>query len=355
MIRGKKKSIGLIFGGHSNEHEVSISSAKTVFQAFNSGTNKQRFTIKPFYINKFGDWLDNDISEKILMGEIENAKTKKQVTFNSDKINFLDGIDFQNVDIWFPLLHGFNGEDGSIHGLLKFTKKPLVGCGILGSALGMDKILMKTIFSNIKLPQVKYLVFQNEDLHNELVKKKIINEIKKKLNFPIFVKPSNSGSSLGISKVINESGILQALEKAWEIDPRILVEEGLEVREIECGIIGKTKLFTSEIGEVRYEGDWYDYDSKYNKNNKIIIPAEIDSKISKQIQAIAIQSCRALNIFGFARVDFFLEKSSNKILLNEINTIPGFTKNSMFPMLWKASGLNIEQLVARLVDISLDL
>ena len=355
MIRGKKKCIGLIFGGHSNEHEVSISSAKTVFQAFNSGTNKQRFTVKPFYINKFGDWLDNDISEKILIGEIDNAKTKKQVTFNYDKINFLDGIDFQNVDIWFPLLHGFNGEDGSIHGLLKFTKKPLVGCGILGSALGMDKILMKTIFSNIKLPQVKYLVFQNEDLHNELVKKKIINEIKKKLNFPIFVKPSNSGSSLGISKVINESEILQALEKAWKIDPRILVEEGLEVREIECGIIGKTKLFTSEIGEVRYEGDWYDYDSKYFKNNKITIPAEIDSRISKQIQAIAIQSCRALNIFGFARVDFFLEKSSNKILLNEINTIPGFTKNSMFPILWKASGFNIEQLVAKLVDISLDL
>jgi D-alanine-D-alanine ligase len=355
MIRGKKKCIGLIFGGHSNEHEVSISSAKTVFQAFNSGTNKQRFTVKPFYINKFGDWLDNDISKKILIGEIENAKTKKQVTFNYDKINFLDGIDFQNIDIWFPLLHGFNGEDGSIHGLLKFTKKPLVGCGILGSALGMDKILMKTIFSNIKLPQVKYLVFQNEDLHNELVKKKIINEIKKKLNFPIFVKPSNSGSSLGISKVINESEILQALEKAWKIDPRILVEEGLEVREIECGIIGKTKLFTSEIGEVRYEGDWYDYDSKYNKNNKITIPAEIDSQISKQIQAIAIQSCRALNIFGFARVDFFLEKSSNKILLNEINTIPGFTKNSMFPILWEASGFNIEQLVAKLVDISLDL
>ena len=355
MVRGKKKCIGLIFGGHSNEHEVSISSAKTVFQAFNSETNKERFTVKSFYINKFGDWIDNDISEKILIGEIENTFTKKQVTSNHEKINFLDGINFQNVDIWFPLLHGFNGEDGSIHGLLKFTKKPLVGGGILGSALGMDKILMKTIFSNFKLPQVNYLVFQNQDLNNKLVKKKIISEIKKNLNFPVFVKPSNSGSSLGISKVINESEILQALEKAWEIDTRILVEEGLEVREIECGIIGTTKLLTSEIGEVKHEGDWYDYDSKYNKNNKITIPAEIDSKIAKQIKKIAIQSCKALNIFGFARVDFFLEKSSNKILLNEINTIPGFTKNSMFPMLWKASGLNIEQLVAKLVDISLDL
>ncbi len=353
-MMGKEKCIGLIFGGYSNEHDVSISSAKTVFQALNSKIIKQRFKVKAFFINRDGDWLDSDLSEKILIGEIERDTIKKQETVCQKKINFLDGIDFQNVDIWFPLLHGFNGEDGSIHGLLKFTKKPLVGCGILGSALGMDKILTKTIFSNLKIPQVNYLVFENEDLNDKEVKKKLIDEISKKLNFPVFVKPSNSGSSLGISKVINESELLQALEKAWEIDSRILVEEGLEVREIECGIIGTSKLLTSEIGEVKYESDWYDYDSKYNSNNKITIPAEIDSKITKQIKEIAIQSCRALNIFGFARVDFFLEKSSNKILLNEINTIPGFTKNSMFPMLWKASGLNIEQLVAKLIDISLD-
>ena len=350
MIGGKKKCIGLIFGGNSNEHEVSISSAKTVYQAFNSERNKELFSVKPFYISKYGDWLDSDSSEKILIGEIENTKTKIQA-----KINFLDGVEFQNVDVWFPLLHGFNGEDGSIHGLLRFTKKPLVGCGIIGSALGMDKILMKTIFSNLKLPQVKYLVFKNEDLNDEKVKNKLVNEILKKLNFPVFVKPSNSGSSLGISKVKNESDIIKALEKARGIDPRILIEEGLEVREIECGIIGNSKLLTSEIGEVNYESDWYDYDSKYHSNNKIIIPAEIESKITKEIKEIAIKSCRALNIFGFARVDFFLEKSSNKILLNEINTIPGFTKNSMFPMLWEASGLKIEQLVAKLVDISLDL
>ena len=355
MIGGQKKCIGLIFGGNSNEHEVSISSAKTVFQAFNSKINKERFTVKGFYINKCGNWLDSDNSEKILIGEIKYNETTKQEFFNQEKINFLEGIEFQNIDIWFPLLHGLNGEDGSIHGLLRFTKKPLVGCGIIGSALGMDKILMKTIFSNLKLPQVNYLVFQNEDLNDKQVKNKIINEVLKKLKFPVFVKPSNSGSSLGISKVKNESEIFKALEKAREIDPRILIEEGLEVREIECGIIGTSKLLTSEIGEVNYESDWYDYDSKYHSNNKIIIPAEIDSKITTEIKEIAIKSCRALNIFGFARVDFFLEKSSNKIFLNEINTIPGFTKNSMFPMLWEASGLKIEQLVAKLVDISLDL
>ena len=354
MIGEKKKCVGLIFGGYSNEHEVSISSAKTVFKAFNSKLNKQRFTVKAFYINKYGDWLDSDLSEKILTGEIENNTINKG-NFHQEKINFLEGINFQNIDIWFPLLHGFNGEDGSIHGLLKFTKKPLVGCGIIGSALGMDKILMKTIFSKLKLPQVNYLIFQDEDLYDKEVKNKLISEILKKLNFPVFIKPSNSGSSLGISKVANESEIFKALDKAWEIDNRILIEEGLEVREIECGIIGNSKLLTSEIGEVEYNSDWYDYDSKYNLNNQITIPAEIDPKIAKQIKEIAIQSCRALNIFGFARVDFFLEKFSNKIYLNEINTIPGFTKNSMFPMLWKASGLNIEELVAKMVDISLDL
>ena len=169
------------------------------------------------------------------------------------------------------------------------------------------------------------------------------------------MKPSNSGSSLGISKVINESEILQAIKKAWEVDQRILVEEGLEVREIECAIIGNSELLTSEIGEVSYETDWYDYNTKYNLANDITIPAKVDSKITQQIKEIAINSCRALNIFGFARVDFFLEKTSNKVFLNEVNTIPGFTENSMFPMLWKASGLNIEQLVAKLVDISIDL
>ena len=355
MIEGNKKCIGLIFGGHSNEHEVSISSAKTVFQAFNSKINKQRFTVRAFYINKYGDWLDSDLSEKILIGEIEDNSTKKHGILNEEKINFLEGINFQNVDIWFPLLHGFNGEDGSIHGLLKFTNKPLVGCGILGSAIGMDKISMKKIFSNLQIPQVNYLVFENQDLNDKEVTHKLIVEIEKKLNFPVFVKPSNSGSSLGISKVKNESELLKALEKAWEIDERIVVEEGLEVREIECGIIGNSKLLTSEIGEVKYETDWYDYDSKYFLNNQITIPAQINSEITQQIKEIAIKSCRAPNIFGFARVDFFLEKSSNKIFLNEINTIPGFTKNSMFPMLWKESGLNIEQLVAKLVDISQDL
>ena len=355
MVEKEKKCIGIIFGGNSNEHYVSIYSAKTVLKALISKSNAERYSVKAFYINKHGVWFDNEISLKILENYSRNYVIDNYQVLPKGEINFLNKIEFQNVDIWFPLLHGLNGEDGAIHGLLKFTQKPLVGCGILGSALGMDKILMKKIFSYLKIPQVNHLTIQNHDLNESNIKNNLSIEIINKLNLPVFVKPANSGSSLGISKAKNKSEIINALQKAWEVDSRIVVEEGLDVRELECGIIGNFKLSASEIGEVTYSTDWYDYDSKYSMDNKLNIPADIDSKISEQIKAMAIQSCRALNIYGFARVDFFLEKISNKIFLNEINTIPGFTSKSMFPMLWNASGLNIDQLIAKLIDISLDL
>ena len=355
MVEKEKKCIGIIFGGNSNEHDVSICSAKTVFKALISKANEKRFRIKAFYINKNGVWFDNNQSLAILKENNVNDKSINLQLLTDRAINFLDKIEFQSIDIWFPLLHGSNGEDGAIHGLLKFTQKPLVGGGILGSALGMDKILMKKILSHLEIPQVNYIAIQNQDLNEDNVKNNLSIEIMEKLNLPVFVKPANSGSSLGISKAKNKSEIIKALQKAWEIDSRIIIEEGLDIRELECGIIGNLKLYTSEIGEVSYSTDWYDYDSKYSMENQIIIPAEIDSQISKQIKDIAIRSCRALNIYGFARVDFFLENITNKIFLNEINTIPGFTSTSMFPMLWNASGLNIDQLVAKLVDISLDL
>jgi D-alanine-D-alanine ligase len=352
----EKKCIGIIFGGESNEHYISISSAKTVFKALISKTNIDRFMVKAFYINKHGVWLENEKSLELLKEENNrNEAVDKYQVLPKGEINFLDKIEFQSIDIWFPLLHGLNGEDGAIHGLLKFTQKPLVGGGILGSALGMDKILMKKIFSHLAIPQVNYLAIQNYDLSDVNVKNNLSFKIIEKLKLPVFIKPANSGSSLGISKAKTKSEIFKALEKAWEIDSRIVIEEGLDVRELECGIIGNLKLSVSEIGEVCYSTDWYDYDSKYSMDNQIIIPADIDSQISKQIKDIAIRSCRALNVYGFARVDFFLEKISNKIFLNEINTIPGFTSKSMFPMLWNASGLNIDQLVAKLIYISSDL
>tara|TARA_B100001287_G_scaffold48674_1_gene37708 strand:+ start:99 stop:920 length:822 start_codon:yes stop_codon:yes gene_type:complete len=272
MNEVRKKCVGIIFGGQSNEHSISIKSAKTIFAALNSDLNKKKFSTKVFYINKKGKWFDSKISLLIL----KNLKDINNIEENSpfDNVKIFDQIDCEDIDIWFPIIHGANGEDGSIQGLLKFTQKPSVGTGLLGSALGMDKIFMKLIFSHLKIPQVNFFIIQDKNLDDENNLKTICDEIVKKLNFPLFIKPANSGSSIGISKVVNQSEILGALQKAWSIDQRIIVEEGLEVKELEVGIIGKNNLIASEVGEVNYTSDWYDYDSKYKTNNKIIIPSK---------------------------------------------------------------------------------
>ena len=351
MNEVRRKCIGIIFGGQSNEHDISIESAKAIFAALNSDINKKKFSTKVFYINRNGKWFDSNDSLLIL----KYSKDIDNYIVNSlfENIKIFENIDCKDIDIWFPIIHGANGEDGSIQGLLKFTQKPFVGSGILGSALGMDKIAMKLIFSHLKIPQVNYFIIQDKDLEKKNNLKIICNQIINKLNFPIFIKPANSGSSIGISKVTHPSDIGEALKKAWSIDHRIIVEEGLEVRELEVGIVGKNKLIASEVGEVNYMSDWYDYNSKYNTNNQIIIPANINTFLKEKIKTLSLQSCMALNINIFARVDFFLEKGTNKIYLNEINTIPGFTTNSMFPLLWKASDLEIDELVARLIEYSL--
>ena len=351
MNEARRKCVGIIFGGQSNEHAISIESAKAIFAALNSDINKKKFSTKVFYINKNGKWFDSKDSLLIL----ENSKDIDNLIANSlfKNVKILENIDCQDIDIWFPIIHGANGEDGSIQGLLKFTQKPFVSSGILGSALGMDKIAMKLIFSHLKIPQVNFFIIQDKNLDDNNNLKIICDQIVKKLNFPLFIKPANSGSSIGISKVINTSEMRGALQKAWSIDHRIIVEEGLKVKELEVGIIGKKNLIASEVGEVDYTSDWYDYDSKYNTNNKIVIPANINNNLREKIQTLSIKSCKALNISIFARVDFFLEKDTNKIYLNEINTIPGFTTNSMFPLLWQSSGLEIDELVAKLIEYSL--
>tara|TARA_B100000678_G_scaffold57489_1_gene46323 strand:- start:115 stop:1161 length:1047 start_codon:yes stop_codon:yes gene_type:complete len=348
MNEVSKKCVGIIFGGQSNEHAISIESARTIFAALNSEINKKKFSTKVFYINKKGKWFNSKESLLILRNSINIINFAENSPFENIKI--FDKIDCNDIDIWFPIVHGANGEDGSIQGLLKSTQKPFVGSGILGSALGMDKIAMKLIFSHLKIPQVNFFIIQDKNFDDLIL---ICDQIVKKLNFPLFVKPANSGSSIGISKVMNQSDILEALQKAWSIDHRIIVEEGLEVKELEVGVVGKRNLIASEVGEVNYTSDWYDYDSKYKTNNKITIPANINAQLKEKIQTLSIQSCRALDINIFARVDFFLEKGSNNIYLNEINTIPGFTANSMFPLLWKSSGLEIDELVAKLIEYSL--
>jgi len=347
-----KKCIGLIFGGKSNEHFVSIASAKAIFSALKSKQNAKKFEIKTLYISREGKLYSHERSILILNNEL-NIKELEFDEINKP-INLIEIFNLKEVDLWFPILHGFNGEDGTIQGLLKLTQKPFISSGILGSAICMDKVTSKLLFTNLKIPQVNYLPLQNYDPNNSCELKKIIHKINTKFNFPLFIKPSNSGSSLGVSKINNMKELTFALRKAWEVDKRIIIEEGLNVRELECGIIGTNNLNPSEVGEVKYKSEWYDYESKYELENQLIIPALIDKNIRDQIQKFAVEACKALNVEVFARVDFFLEKGTDKIYLNEINTIPGFTDKSMFPLLWKASGLDIDQLVAKLIDIVIE-
>ena len=351
-MTNKKQIIGLVFGGESSEHEVSIKSAETIYAALSHSCNIERFIVNPIYIDKNGFWEDSEYSKSILLGEKESTKTIKR-----DRITINNLTNFpkesNEVDVWFPALHGPNGEDGVIQGLFKLTGKPFVGSGILGSSLGMDKIAMKSIFKSFGLPQAPHIYLNKKDVLNNLFMKSIFEQIDKSINYPCFVKPANLGSSIGINKAYSKEELVNAINIAGNYDERIIIEKTIEGRELECGVLGKSIMQSSVVGEVKFKTDWYTYSSKYNDNlSRTIIPADLNVDISHKIQKLAIDACKAINAFGLARVDFFYQEKTEQIYINEVNTLPGFTKNSMYPMLWEASGLKLEKLVASLIDIS---
>ena len=343
-----KSVIGVIFGGKSSEHEVSIKSAKTIFTALSNLSNKERYVARPIYIDKFGYWHDYIFSESILFDN------KDHLIFEESKVDLsnLSKI-HEDIDVWFPCLHGPNGEDGVIQGLLKLTGKPFVGSGVLGSALGMDKIAMKSVFKSYYLPQVPYISLNRTDIKNTLYMRSIYEKINKIISYPCFIKPANLGSSVGITKAYSREELFTGIEVAAKYDERIIIEKNIDGRELECGVLGKSIMKSSVVGEVKFQSDWYTYESKYNENlSSAIIPADLNIEISNKIQKLAIEACKAINAFGLARVDFFYQESEQQIYINEVNTLPGFTKTSMYPMLWEASGLKLEKLVASLIEIS---
>jgi len=349
-MTNKKQIIGLVFGGESSEHEVSIKSAETIYSALSHSCNIERFIVNPIYIDKNGFWADSEYSKSILLGEKESTKTIKRDRITRNKLtNFPK--ESNEVDVWFPALHGPNGEDGVIQGLFKLTGKPFVGSGTLGSSLGMDKIAMKSIFKSFNLPQAPYIYLHKENLLNKLFMKSIFDKIEKKIYYPCFVKPSNMGSSIGITKAYSKQELITGIETAANYDERIIVEKNIEGRELECGVLGKSIMKSSVVGEVKFQTDWYTYESKYNENlSSIIIPANLNIDIVNKIQKLAIEACKAINAYGLARVDFFYQESTQQIYINEVNTLPGFTKTSMYPTLWEASGLKLEKLVASLIE-----
>ncbi len=344
------KSIGVVFGGISGEHDVSIKSALTVINALNIGANKDLFKVLPIYIDIQGQWWGQDIAEKALK---KGSKLELDSLPGSSKEIGLKSfpIEIKNVDIWYPVLHGPNGEDGTIQGLFTLMNKPFVGSGVLSSALGMDKLAMKAAFKEAGLSQVPYKGISTKDIREEKSLEEIIKRIECELEYPYFVKPANLGSSVGISKVKNKIELINGLKKASEYDNRLVVEQGVLARELECGVLGKSKMRASVVGEISFTGEWYDYETKYSEGtSQPIIPAIISESVAEIVRKQSIKACNAIGAEGMARVDFFYDDKEDRLWINEINTLPGFTEQSMYPLLWEATGVPLEKLVANLVS-----
>jgi D-alanine-D-alanine ligase len=346
-----KKKIGLLFGGRSGEHEVSIISAYAIVNALKEGENVNRYETIPIYIDKNGIWYDSEISQQILT----NGKPLNLDSENIDKKQLWQfPVEVTEVDVWFPVLHGPNGEDGTIQGLLTLMQVPFVGSGVLGSAVGMDKITMKMAFAEAGLHQVKYIGITREEIwSNSCVFPKLCDEIDQTLGYPCFVKPANLGSSVGIAKAKNRSELESALDNAASYDRRIIVEEGVIAREVECAVLGNYNPKASVVGEIIFKSDFYDYDTKYTDGlAQLLIPASLPDNIISQIQEMSLKAFATVDAQGLSRVDFFYVESTGKIFINEINTFPGFTALSMYPQLWKASGVDFPELVNCLIELA---
>jgi len=355
-----KKVVVVLFGGQSSEHEISKISATTVISAL----DKDKYYVMPVYINEEGRWLLYD-------GPVENIPNGKWEKYSARVILSPDtehhgllrivGGKFKviPVDIVIPVLHGKLGEDGTIQGLLELSGIPYVGCGVLSSSVCMDKSFTKIVADSIGIAQAKYAVLYRHAIEksSETELNKIYCGIEKKISYPCFVKPANAGSSVGISKAEDRKELIDAIKLACENDRTIIIEENICGREVECGIIGNDEPVASCVGEVLSAGNtgFYDFDSKYNNRaSKTVIPADIDDNISEEIRKKAVKLFKALDCQGLARVDFFIEKDTNRVVFNEINTLPGFTPISMYHMLFEACGIGLEALIEKLISLGFD-
>lgn len=346
----QKTKLGVIFGGMSTENEVSVVSSNSILKRL----DREKYDIFPIYIEKDGTWYQyTDGQEERKLGEMIHNKKKIQ-----DVMGYL-----QNLDILFPVLHGLYGEDGTIQGLFELLEKPYVGCGVLASSIGMDKVYTKIIFDRAGLKQAKYeYIKKNNDnyihidneFNEEIVQlEQIVEKIVTSLKFPMFIKPSNSGSSVGVNKAKNKEELKQAIEYASKFDNKILVEEGIIGKEVECAVLGNQKVIASCVGEIKPAEEFYSYDAKYkNEESRIEIPANISEELSNKIKKQAIKAFKSIDGKGLSRVDFFIEDKTNQIYINEINTLPGFTSISMYPKLFEASGISYKELLNRLIELA---
>lgn len=349
-----KLKVGLLFGGCSGEHEVSIVSARAIAQALKLDQNQTKYIVLPFYIQKDGIWQGTDLAQQVLDSGKPLSLAPTTSGTQPNRWQFPEQV--TDVDVWFPVLHGPNGEDGTVQGLFKLTQVPFVGSGVLGSAIGMDKLAMKTAFAQAGLPQVNYLAVTRSQVWSDpCTYSKLCEQIELTLGYPCFIKPANLGSSVGIAKARNRQQLDAALDSAASYDRRMIVEAGVTAREVECAVLGNDRPKASIVGEITYQSDFYDYETKYTEGRAdLLIPAQLPSSVIEAIQEQAIQAFMAIDGAGLARVDFFYLEASQEILINEINTLPGFTATSMYPQLWAASGVPFADLIDQLIQFALE-
>ncbi len=345
-----KKRLGVIFGGTSTEHEVSIVSGTSVIK----NLNKEKYEIYPIYIDKAGEWFEFEPDNKTYKVGDEIIGTKKIENI----WNYL-----KTMDILFPVLHGLQGEDGTIQGMFELLKIPYVGTRVLGSSICMDKVYSKIIFEKAKLNQAKYVyirkfedkyIYINEDFSEEVLDiQETVNKIMEKIDFPMFIKPSNSGSSVGISKAKNENELINAITEASKFDKKILIEENINGREIECAVLGNEEVKASVLGEILPAEAFYSFSAKYqNSDSKTVEAPDLPEELTKKVRELAVKAYKAADCQGLSRVDFFVDDKENKIYINEINTLPGFTEISMYPKLWEKSGLTYTELLDKLIELA---
>lgn len=344
----KKQTIGLLFGGKSAEHEVSILSAQNIYEALHDSHH----TIRLLYVSPQGQWLR--VSEELMREKprhIMHVMNSKQEGVRKDPFTFYNSSELAGIDIMFPILHGPYGEDGTVQAFLKMIGIPFVGSSVLGSAIGMDKDVMKRLLRDAGLPIVPFLVCHAHK-RDSISYQKIVKE----LSSPLFIKPANLGSSIGVHKVSDEISFNKALDDAFSYDNKILIEKAINAREIECAVLGNNNPQISLPGEINPHHDFYSYDAKYVDayGASFQIPADLSNEQLAKIQALARDTFTALGSSGLARVDFFLEKDSGTCFVNEINTLPGFTSISMYPSLWQQNGMSYAELVEQLLVLGIE-
>ncbi|MFP5245810.1 MAG: D-alanine--D-alanine ligase family protein [Thermoanaerobaculia bacterium] len=332
----------LLFGGLSAEHEVSVLSARSVANA----APKERVRITPICIARDGRFITPDRSARILAGE-------EKSTSGDPEFSFEVWTRTADVDVVFPLIHGTGGEDGSLQGYLELLGLPYVGSGVTASAVGMDKVHMKQAFAAAKLPMVDYVAVLEHEWKTE--RERVVRAVTNALRLPYFVKPANSGSSVGVTKVKNDADLAKAVDHAFRFDEKLLVERGVDAREIEVAVLGNEKPEASVPGEIVAGREFYDYTDKYvDDKSSLVIPARLTADKAEEFRRLAIGAFKAIGASGFARVDFFLERGTNRLYLNEINTIPGFTNISMYPKLWEATEIKYGRLIERLLALGIE-